>query len=66
MKKTYQKPVVEMIEFDYAETVTASIGKKTYKEDNPWYECHSSIVPDNACGYEYSGGVQTSNADYDC
>ena len=66
MKKTYETPLVEKIEFDYSDTVTASGTKQTYKESNPWYDCHSSLMPDEACGFELSGGVHTSNATYDC
>ncbi len=67
MKKTYETPLVEKIEFDYSDSVTASHGvKQTYKESNPWHDCHSSLMPDNPCGFELSGGVNTSNADYDC
>ncbi len=65
MKKYYTAPVVEKIEFDYSETVTAS-GKQTYRDSNENYECHSSLMPDNPCGYELSGRVHTSNANYDC
>ena len=39
---------------------------ETYMQSNEWYECHSSIVPDNCCGYHVSGGAQVSNADYNC
>lgn len=63
MKKAYETPVVEKIEFDYEETVTASNNSGTYKESNPWYDCHSSLLPDEGCGYN---GVHTSNATYVC
>lgn len=66
MKKTYEAPLVEKIEFDYSSTVTASTVKQTYRDSNENYDCHSSLMPDNPCGYELSGGVHTSNADYDC
>lgn len=67
MKKNYETPLVEKIEFDYSESVTASGGaKKTYRDSNENYDCHSSLMPDNPCGFELSGGVHTSNADYDC
>lgn len=67
MKKAYETPLVEKIEFDYSDSVTASRGaKQTYKDSNDWYDCHSSLMPDNPCGFELSGGVHTSNADYDC
>ena len=67
MKKTYQTPVVEKIEFDYSDTVTASGGKKqTYSVSNEWYVCDSSLVADSPCGLSLSGGKQISNAYYDC
>ena len=68
MKKTYQTPVVEKIEFDYSDTVTASGAKQkqTYSGSNEWYVCNSSLVADNPCGLELSGGKQISNAYYDC
>lgn len=66
MKKNYETPTVEKIEFDYSDAVVASNGKRTYMQSNEWYECHSSIVPDNCCGYHVSGGAQVSNADYNC
>ena len=81
MKKTYENPVAERIEFDYAETVTACSwpgqgstnngggnggAKQTYSVSNDWYTCNSSLMPDNPCGYSLSGGKQVSNAYYDC
>ena len=64
MKKTYQNPVAERIEFDYTETVTASTyHQDTWRDSNPWYECHSSLTPDSSCGYN---GVHTSNVGYVC
>ena len=66
MKKTYGTPLVEKIEFDFSDTVTASNAKQTYRDSNPWYDCHSSLKPDDPCGFALSGGVQTSNAYYDC
>ncbi len=70
MKKTYESPVVEMIEFDYEETVVASGhgagGKQTYMVSNENYDCHSSLMPDYQCGLDLSGGKQVSNATYDC
>ena len=66
MKKTYGTPLVEKIEFDFSDTVTASSAKETYRDSNPWYDCHSSLKPDDPCGFALSGGVLTSNAYYDC
>ncbi len=68
MKKTYETPMVEKIEFEYTNSVTASFtGKKqTYSVSNEWYTCDSSLVADNPCGLELSGGKQISNAYYDC
>ena len=66
MKKDYKAPVVEKIEFDYTETVSASNcggAQETYRDSNPWYDCHSSLKPDQACGYN---GVHTSNVGYIC
>lgn len=67
MKKTYGTPIVEKIEFDYSDNVTASRGKRrTYSVSNEWYTCDSSLVADTPCGLELSGGKQVSNATYDC
>ena len=68
MKKTYGTPLVEKIEFDFSDTVTASntMVKETYRDSNAWYDCHSSLKPDEACGFALSGGIHTSNATYDC
>ena len=66
MKKTYGTPLVEKIEFDFSDTVTASNAKETYRDSSPRHDCHSSLKPDEACGIELSGGVHTSNAYYDC
>lgn len=65
MKKSYEAPVVEKIEFDFSDHIVAS-GKQTYRDSNANYDCHSSLMPDNPCGYKISGGVHTSNATYDC
>ncbi len=64
MKKTYEAPLFEKIEFDYSDTVTASFD--TYMVSNEWYDCHSSLKPDSTCGYNQSGGVHTDNATHDC
>ena len=70
MKKAYETPIVEKIEFEYTDTVTASNtatrAKQTYSVSNEWYTCNSSLVADNPCGFELSGGKQISNAYYDC
>ncbi len=70
MKKAYETPIVEKIEFEYTNTVTASNKsapvKQTYSVSNEWYTCNSSLVADNPCGLELSGGKHTSNAYYDC
>lgn len=78
MKKTYQAPVVEKIEFDYAETVTACTsfsgmtygdavqplpGQEVYRDNNANYNCGSSLKPDTNCGFN---GVHTSNVGYIC
>ena len=65
MKKTYQNPVAERIEFDYTDTITASgtYHQDTYRDSNENYDCHSSLTPDQACGYN---GVHTSNVGYIC
>ena len=64
MKKAYKAPLVERIEFDYSDTVTAStFHQETWRDSNEWYECHSSLTPDSACGYN---GVHTSNVGYVC
>ena len=50
MKKTYQNPIAERIEFDYTDTVTASsYHQDTWRDSNEWYECHSSLTPDSEC-----------------
>ena len=63
MKKQYETPMVEKIEFDYSDAVTASYYQDSYRDSNPWYDCHSSLKPDSACGYN---GVHTSNVGYVC
>ncbi len=71
MKKAYQTPVVERIEFDYQESVAACYsggkhpvyGQSVYRDDNSGYKCDSSLTPDSACGYN---GVHTSNVGYIC
>lgn len=68
MKKAYETPLVERIEFEYTNTVSASgvRQKQTYSVSNEWYTCNSSLVQDTPCGLELSGGKQVSNAYYDC
>ena len=82
MKKTYETPAVEKIEFDYSETVAAcsyswtgnpkqsnihpTYGQSVYRDSNPNYACDSSLTPDETCGFESSGRVHTSNVGYFC
>lgn len=64
MKKAYKTPVVERIEFDYSESVTASCYyQETWRDSNEGYDCHSSLTPDSGCGFN---GVHTSNVGYIC
>ena len=66
MKKDYQTPAAEKVEFDYSENVTAS-NYGTWEKwmvSNPWYTCDSSYKEANGvCGYN---GHNISNPNYVC
>ncbi len=77
MKRTYETPIIEKIEFDYTETVAAcspseyegahihqTYGQWVYRDANVGYQvCESSITPEATCGFN---GKHTANVGHFC
>ena len=57
MKKDYEKPKAELLDFDYRETVTANSGSNlTDAATTDWWKCETRIVDvknteGTVCGY---------------
>ncbi len=56
MKKAYVTPKVELIEFDYTETVVTSGSNLTDAASTAWWKCETRIVDvknieGTVCGY---------------
>ena len=57
MKKVYETPKVELLDFDYKETVVASgSATKTDQASTNWWKCETRIVNEKniegtVCGY---------------
>ena len=56
MKKTYVTPKVELLDFDYTETVVASNSPNLTDASTDWWTCNTRIVDvknteGTVCGY---------------
>ena len=56
MKKEYEAPKAELMDFDYTETVTASGTGRTDEANTQWYTCNHRYVDvhstdDTVCGH---------------
>jgi hypothetical protein len=56
MKKEYEAPKVEKMDYDYTETVVASGTGLTDQASTQWWKCETRIVdvkdiPGTTCGY---------------